>query len=907
MNKNFKKVLKFFVCIIAMIMVVSLAGCARKNFELKATGDVTTIEPGASVQLYVNKKGSYDYAIVAGQATVSETGLLTCLENAEIDSQIIVSASTKRGSSQLTLTVKKGVNPAIELTADSKTIEKGQKVNLSVKFSLTEEQDYEYKIISGDKFAEIKDDKLVIKEKSKLEDIVGEVIVIQVISADEKLVDEVQIEVVGGIYLTANTTSLLFGDTAELTATCEPEFGGETATYTYSVVEGSEYVSLSGNVLKIKDGVTEAAINGQKAVVRVTLDSNPKVKADLEFNLFAKNSVDIVVSEKTFIAGENALEILLPEVYDKNLNLVDVNLSDFTFTSSNEDVVKIGERAGELVPVGHGQAEITVSYLDAQAVCDVYVIVVPEAVEFTNLSTQILTTHKYYYSIEEALAFEFEFIKDEVYKTSSTKVSYQFELLNKDGEVVESGDSVAKVTDAGIKFNTTGEIKVTVTTNSSLNGKNTEDIEVSTSIIVNVNDGLNIHTVSDLAKYADANYIGKAANFINDIKLTENENFGYDSSQRYNGLTLKGDRYFYGNGYAIDLLDLPLSEAQIRSNDLFYFNIDGKENKHTVEIYDLEIIGNYDLDEEYIGNVEADKGKDAYNGSFHRALSIGGSVESIHGICEGLVLSNLKVSNFNVGLRIDHIVDGYVTDINIAQCASNGIELNQNIITLNNIYVGQVGAFAIEMVPDDIIREADGTLHGTAGYGYNETPETKLTGTITSTNYNNGKSTAYMESLNLGGYTIPDILMMITAGKIQYVSALAAEKTGLSVEECQMYFADLAYRCLFKDADASQGLINFFLLVFVNPADETFMGYNKGNQEHIFGNYTSEEEDGNIISLDKILEESLYTLIQGGSYDNYKNYKYILIDLDLTSALGFNVGEVLIVNEAYEEPTPSLE
>ena len=95
----------------------------------------------------------------------------------------------------------------------------------------------------------------------------------------------------------------------------------------------------------------------------------------------------------------------------------------------------------------------------------------------------------------------------------------------------------------------------------------------------------------------------------------------------------------------------------------------------------------------------------------------------------------------------------------------------------------------------------------------------------------NGKSTAYMASLKLGEYTIPQILMMIVAGKIEYVSKIAASQTGLSVEECQMYFANLAYQCLFKDADAGQGLMNFFLLVFVDPTSDKFMGYNKGNKE----------------------------------------------------------------------------
>ncbi len=902
-----KKTFKFLSYALVVLAMITLVGCSIVKFELKTEGNVTTIEQGKSVQLLVKGSNTATYAVEEGEATVNTDGLLTCLDTAPIDSKIVVSATSDLGTAKLTLKVVQASATSIKLSADSKTIKKGQTVNLVVDFLPTnaKEEDVSYEVVKGDSFAEVKDGKLTIKEDAKQEDILGEVITIKATTNTTSLSDELEIEVVAAsveeIVLTSDSETLVFGSTLKFNVSYVPEFAGVNADYVLSVVEGNEFVEIIDNELCFKEDVKEEEINGKVVIVKVTLEGNENVFDELEVTLTEREKINIIASDKTIIAGENASELIIPEAYDKDFNLLDLSVNDFTYESTNEDVVKVGLNDGKLTPVGHGHAQITISYENSSTTCDVYVIVVPEAIELSGLNTHILKTRKYYYSMNETLEFAIEFTNNPVYKNTCNELVYKFELLDENNEVVETSDPIATVSENAITFNVEGNIRVTITTNSSLNDKNTEKYEKSTSIVVSVNDGVNIRTHEDLIKYSNDIYNGKAANFVNDIILTETANFGIDDAKRYEGLNLFGDRFLYGNGYQVNLLDLPLSDSQTRANSLFNFGIHGRENTHTVEIYDLELVGNYDLNRQYIGNNETDKGKDAYNGSFHRGITISANYAEQYGVCKDLIISNVKVSNFNVGLRISHAVDAYVSDISISQCTTNGIELNQNIITLNNIYVGQVGAFAIEMVPDDIVKEADGTLHGTAGLKFNETPDTKLTGSVSSVNFNNGKSTAYMASLKLGEYTIPQILMMIVAGKIEYVSKIAASQTGLSVEECQMYFANLAYQCLFKDADAGQGLMNFFLLVFVDPTSDKFMGYNKGNKEDLFGTYSSDEVDGNVITIDKILTDALNTLLSGGSYDAYKNYKYVLLDLDLTSSLGFNLGEVLVVNEAYNK------
>ena len=901
------KTIKSLLLVITAMLIVFITGCQIEKLELTTENKSNKIMQGESVQLVVNDSGTVTYEVTEGKATVNDKGLLTCSEEAEVGSRIVVTASSSLGVAKVTLTVEACKVKEIELSADSETIKKGQQVALSVELipshALVEGVTYE--ITEGSDVAEVVEGKVQIKEVVDQADAIGQTITVVATTVDTKVSDSVSITVIEAlveeVILKVDNSSLSYGKVVTFNVSYIPGFAGTNAECALEVVEGAELVELNGNNLSIKEGLTEEQIVGNTVKVRATLVSNSEIYSEVEINLVEAEQINIIVSDKTFIAGENAVETLLPEAYDSSYNLLDLNANDFTYESSNESVVKVGANTGVLTAVGHGQAEITVRYRNSSTVCNVAVIVVPENIEFTDLNTHILTSRKYYYSNVEQLELAFQIDENEAYQTTASKVTYTFELLDAEGNVVKSGEEVATVENGKISFKVTGDVKVTVTTDSSLNGKNTASHEKYASLVVSVNDGVNIRTVDDMKRYQADEFNGKAANFINTIKLDAEHNFGFNDTLNYNTYYLAGNRYLNGNGYAIDLMDLPLCQSASNGTDLIRIFVDGSTNKHTAEIRDLEFIGNYNLNRQYVGNVAADQGKDAIKGSYNRAIRIGANKNYGYGICENLVISNVKVSGFNVGLRIEHTVNSYVSDINISQCTTNGIELNQNIITLNNIYVGQVGAFAFEMVPDDMVKEADGTLHGTAGYNFDQTPETKLTGSISSTNFNNGKSTAYMSSLQLSGYTIPEILMMIVAQKIQYAAQVASAQTGMTVEECQAYLANLAYRCLFKDADPKQGLMNFFLLVFIDPTDERFAGYAAGNKQNVFGTYTSDEVDGNVISIDKVLTDAVATLIAGGSYDAYKNYKYVLMDLDLTSALGVNLGEVIVVNEYYNK------
>ena len=899
-----KKSLKALLLVMMVLLAIIGVGCSfMEKLELTAPNNETTIAQGASIQLVVNDEKA-TFEVTEGLATVTAEGLLTCSLEAVVDSKIVVAAKSDLGIAKISFTVTRAKIQEIDVIASSETIKKGQEVSLSVTYSpsVATKEMIAYEIITGSEYAKINNGKVTLKADAVESEIVGKQVVIKATTRDTKISDEVTLNVVKAtadeIVLSASSDVLVYTNTITLSVQFIPSFASVNEEYELYIAAGSDYVCLDGDVLSIKESTTEEEINGKVVKVGAKVKGNDAVFDEIEITLSERPKVDILVEDKEIVAGQQSVVALLPEAYDAEGNLLDLTVEDFTFISNDETILTVGEHDGKITPVGHGATTITVKYQNSQANCNVYVMVVPESIEFDNLSLSTMTSRKYYYSKNETLAFDLELKTPSQYLSASKALDYKFELLGEDGSVVKSGDEVATVVNGVITFNVIGSVKVTITTNSSLNDKDMTIYEKSTSIVVDVNDGFNIRSVYDLQAYAQVENKGKAANFLNDLFITKEENFGIDDANRYNTLHFYGDRYLYGNGYVISTKNLELLKSDSNVNDLFTF-IGSSEAYYTVEIHDLEVIGITDVNGQYTGNLEAFKGQTVTNAGFRRAFRIGRNID--YEDCrpvKDLVISNVKVSGFMIGLRLEHIVDGYVTDINISQCITNGIECNQNIITFNNIYVGQVGAFAIEMVPDDI-QKIDGQLKGTAGLNYNETPKTTLTGKVESINYNNGKSTPYMNSLQLEGYTIPEIITMIVTAKAKAAAQYASELTGMPVEQCLGYLGNLAYQCLFKDADPQQGLMNFFLLIFVDPTSPKFAGYTQGNKDNVFGTYQSNEEKGNMITIDKVLEDAIKTLAAGGTYDDYESYKYILLDLDLTSSYGINLGEIVAVNEAY--------
>ena len=714
----------------------------------------------------------------------------------------------------------------------------------------------------------------------------------QDIESNEIVVNVVDL-IPNSIELVANNTKIAVGGTIDFEVKSIPEYS-TLNDYILTIVQGADIVELNNNSLSIKPNINESDVIGRKIVVRAVLKADNKIVSQLDIDIVEAESVDaIVLTKKNIIANKNVKETLSPIAYNGAGYKLNTNISDYTFVSSDENILSVGLNTGIITPKGHGKAIVTATYLNGiKAECEVFVMVPPESIMIDGVSTHIIENKNLHYSIDDPLRLTVKATNKVGYKSSSSNLSYKFELLNEFDEVIDSGDSVAMLTDNGIEFKTTGRVLVTIASNSSLNNVNTTNYEKSVTLTVTVNDGINIDSVQDLIDYSSDNNVGKVANIINNIYLDTDNNFGtYNNGAKYNTLNIRGDRVIYGNGYVISTEQLPLLTSNSQMDDLIEFTYIDDKIPFCVELYDLEIIGSGGIDGKYRGTLDKYLGTSLvagngdYINTYRRGIKIQGinyqdsiSYESRANV-KNLILDNVTISGFGVGLRLSHVVDGYLNDVEIYNCYSNGIESNQNIMTLNNMVFGQMGAFAIEITPDDLKDKHTELPKGTAGDNYDQTPKLTISGNISSNNYHDG-STPYMQGITSQlGMSIPNLLDGIIANMLP---------TNVSNED-KLNMSTVMESCLKN----SQDKFNFYLLIFVNTKDINL--YNKGNTESVFGEYSSDSLDGNMISASEIINN----LTENKNYEGYKNYKYVLVDLYPTP-LG-NLGQIILVNQSYEE------
>lgn len=612
---------------------------------------------------------------------------------------------------------------------------------------------------------------------------------------------------------------------------------------------------------------------------------------------------DFTVSNVNYLvttAQERKVDL---EAYNEAGDEINVDLSHFTFTSRNPDIATIAED-GTIVAHSHGEAIIEVKKPGSTQIdktFSVFVMVPPSFIELDNVSTYINKTSEFDYSKVDALKLDLIATRTN-YTACTDKFDYDFKLIGSDGQALDvASNDIATVDSNGIHFSKTGKVKVTIKSNSSLNNFVVKD-EVQKELIINVNEGINIKTVEEFKNFANQ-YDNTVVNFTKDLYLTESENFGLGNSSKYPSLELRGDRTINGNGYVISLEKLPLLNSNERGNDFLLFSYKDVNTPFSVKIYNFEVIGCGGVNGVYSGQLSAEAGKQIvldngeFSNTYRRGIRIFGG-DYANGVrntyVKSMEIRNVKASKFDVGIRMEHVVDGYMSDITIQDCFSNGMEFSQCQLTLNDITLGRVGAFGIEITPDDMKDKETKKPAGTAGIGYNETPSLKLTGYIHSDNYNSGASTLYMQGLQGKlGMTVPQLMDGIISATI---NAMVTNIEDASVKEnMQNKMLQVLTQCLKKQVvenGKTVDYMNFYLLIFINKAK--FTQYDGGNTEGKFANYTSNGDD-NMINVNQILTN----LMQNENYDGYKNYQYIQMDLPTGTAMG-NIGQVVVVNQAYK-------
>ena len=229
------KTIKSLLLVITAMLIVFITGCQIEKLELTTENKTNKIMQGESIQLIVNDSGTVTYEVTEGKATVNNKGLLTCSEEAEVGSRIIVTASSSLGVAKVTLTVEACKVKEIELTADSETIKKGQQVALSVTLipshALVEGVTYE--ITEGSEVAEVVEGKVQIKEAVDQADAIGKTITVVATTVDTKVTDSVSITVIEAlveeVILKADNSSLSYGKVVTFNVSYIPGFAGTNA------------------------------------------------------------------------------------------------------------------------------------------------------------------------------------------------------------------------------------------------------------------------------------------------------------------------------------------------------------------------------------------------------------------------------------------------------------------------------------------------------------------------------------------------------------------------------------------------------------------------------------------------------------------------------------------------------
>lgn len=672
--------------------------------------------------------------------------------------------------------------------------------------------------------------------------------------------------------------------------------------YTLSITQGGEFAELdtTTRTLTIKDSAVEEDIVGETIKVKATLNKDTTISDEFEIAVVEAGSVYSITAEnKTVNVSTSATQYVTVSAYNEAGDKLS-DVQDYTYATNNSNVATIEQATGRIIPHGHGTAEITISTPSGKTTkCNVNIIVAPEKISLANVSSHILDGKVMNYSKVDLLDLDIEMTHTSLVCTD--KVKYNFELLDDNLETIASGDEVAVVKEGGIEFKTTGRVLVTITSDSKIGSVNTSKIEKSTELTVLVNDGVNVDSVAELIAYADRANDGKICNITKDINLTESDNFGVEDNKKYSSLRFYGDRTIEGNGYVISAASLPKTEGTGSGNELLYFEHNGKP--FNVNINDLEVIGNTNVNgtlantEESVLREEGEL-KVSY-GFYRRGILVNGErAENVYNQDAPAAknyavthMNNVKVSGFDVGIRLVHVVDSIVSNCAVSNCFSNGIESVQNIIEFNNMTLGQVGAFGIEISSDDMLNMESENPTGTAGVNYNQTSKVTMTGYIKSTNYNNGGSTLYMYE-NFAA--IPQVIQgIIGEGMIP----------NLKTPELQQKMLNVAEECMFNNTTDRQ--MNFYLLIFINPME--LPNYKKlGNTEGKFAEYSSDSSVGSAINMKEILAG---IATEGVDYDDYKNYKYIVLDLEgvpgeflheLLEGQVLNIGQVVLVNQAYE-------
>lgn len=718
-----------------------------------------------------------------------------------------------------------------------------------------------------------------------------------------------------GIRLSPSKSSLLIGETITFTASFQPSYATDKE-YEVVVKEGGEFVEIKDGVLQLKDGVEYADAHGNTVTVRGQLKSNPAIYDEKDIYIGQVQAV-LSVSSATIIAKQQSEYTIVPDLYNFNGEKIDPTLP-FGFVSGNDNIFTVDSN-GKVTPKGHGTAKVTVTYGDLVKEATINVILSADlGIEVEGVSNVAKTNGLYFGKADTyhiSIANEFDSSK---YTQVSEKYTFSFKKLE-GNDVVASGDDVATIdANNNITFKTEGRIQCDVKTDSSLNDVVVpEAYEVATTFFFNVNNGVNVKTYPEMYTALENPEV-ESINFISNIAVTlDNVRYlGDPSTNFYYRVESRGSKYLRGNGYDIDLRDLPLQQGEMfnttssAGDDFIRFlpRLDQPHQPYTIQMYDLGLYGNTNYDAFDKNGNSAMSSAPEYSKTFRTGYRIGYNNEKqgfinkdgnpvdqeyYNARVDNFVMNNCVVRGFYFGIWTSHVT-GETNNLNVYDSVQKGLLNIQSQITMNNTTFGQVGGFCIE-ISNDGINDMNNITHdryATAGTDYHSKPFVNMTGSVSIDNYNGGSDTEYMKEYNnelkatstalLGApiNSVNELIGMVFDGTAQALAGGNAEKTNVLGQ----FWRSL----LFKPGTEQ---LNFFDISFM-------LELGLDGSSETADTYCSFTEEGTAMADLQTLMY-LYSVSENTGYSDrtYENYKFI----DATIAMpGMYIGKAILTNHQYK-------
>ncbi len=541
------------------------------------------------------------------------------------------------------------------------------------------------------------------------------------------------------ITATKDTDKISRGGQATLQAAVQP--ANATVKYEWKITKGEAYASVSGNVLSVSESAAVGATVKVKAVCG-NVESN-----ELVFTVDVASDVVIFYNKDNVSIDKNdtqATPVLTVKTYKKSVETTDLKVNFKVISGAEFLEIEPNGMVCSLKAKAHGTAVVEASVPGTSAVetATVNVIVPPDALSISE-AFEKRNGMNFSFGMRDDLDFAVTAIGEGVCEDHDVTFS------KADGD-----ENLASYTNGKIKFNKTGLITVTATSNSG------SKRETSVSYTFDVNDGINVATYEELKNLANGSaYKGEIINIVNlstdslvpeTIKNQTGKNYNDIDAERIN--VINKNFRLMGNNYTIDFSGSRISSGDNkRIQPIIRVCTDGNTRKtYSVEISDLLLKGNngYQSDDYY---------KEQNGGTMYcrtqRALLIGETgIDAVF----YPTIKNVKISGFCNGMRVSHAVNGLLENVTVEDCYDNGIEIAASIVTVKDIKYKNCGAFGIEMTPDKNYK---------AGMNFDEMQKiTFLGNTVVESDYS--EISPYMN--NWQGGIIPALINGILAGYSQY-------------------------------------------------------------------------------------------------------------------------------------------